>query len=123
MVCAFPTVGSVMGTKIVETEVMSPQIALNHVYRVSLIVQMDDAFLRVGGVIKKMTAVTNRMKTDVRTQLDPLHRLLPGHALQTAARMSTSATMDSVYTCGMYAMAVTTVETTQMNGIAVLQVQ
>lgn len=33
--------------------------------------------------------------------------------------MSTSATMDSVYTCGMYAMAVTTVETTQMNGIAV----
>ena len=33
--------------------------------------------------------------------------------------MSTSATMDSVYTCGMYAMAVMTVETTQMNGIAV----
>ena len=33
--------------------------------------------------------------------------------------MSTSATMDSVYTCGMYAMAVTTVEITQMNGIAV----
>lgn len=123
MVCAFHKVGSVMGTKIVETEVMSPQIALKNAYRVSLIVQMDDAFLRVGSVIKMMTAVTTRMNPAVRTQLDPLNRLLPGHALQTAARMSTSATITSVYTCGMYAMAVTTVETTQMNGIAVLQVQ
>lgn len=121
MVCAFHKVGSVMGTKIVETEVMSPQIARDHAP--SLIVQMDDAFLRVGSVIKKMTAVTTRMNLDVRTQLHLLNRLLPGHALQTAARMSTSATMDSVYTCGMYAMEVTTVETTQMNGIAVLQVQ
>ena len=53
-------------------------------------------------------------------QLDPLNRLLPGPTLQTAARMSTSATMESVYTCGTFAMAVMTVETTRMkDGFAV----
>ena len=35
----------------------------------SLIVQMDDAFLRVGSVIKQMTAVTTRMNPAVRVSL------------------------------------------------------
>ena len=42
---------------------------LKSAYRVSLIVQMDDAFLRVGSVIKQMTAVTTRMNPAVRVSL------------------------------------------------------
>ena len=42
---------------------------LKNAYRVSLIVQMDDAFLRVGSVIKMMTAVTTRMNPAVRVSL------------------------------------------------------